>query len=70
MGTCHGRKYVHAMEENMASIDQNQTWSLTNLPIGKWPIHNKWVYIREIGFDCQSIKLKVKGFEQIDIDYE
>lgn len=32
------------MEEELASIRENETWELTNLPAGKKPIGLKWVY--------------------------
>lgn len=46
-----------------------------NLPIGKQPIHSKWVYKVKVGFNGQPIKLKARflalSFEQqVSINYE
>jgi hypothetical protein len=41
-------KWVCASEKEITYIDQNQLWSLMNLPIGKQAIHSKWVYIVKI----------------------
>ncbi|KAH9797006.1 hypothetical protein KPL71_005721 [Citrus sinensis] len=35
-----------AMEEEMKSLHQNQTWELIKLPKGKMAIGNKWVYTK------------------------
>jgi hypothetical protein len=32
---------MHAMEQEMESISNNQTWSLMDLPLGKRPITTK-----------------------------
>ena len=32
-----------AMEEELSSIEKNQTWELVHLPQGKIPIDVKWV---------------------------
>lgn len=31
-----------AMQEEMNSLEKNQTWCLTNLPVGKRALQNKW----------------------------
>ena len=33
-----------AMKDEMDSLLGNQTWELTELPVGKKALHNKWVY--------------------------
>jgi hypothetical protein len=33
-----------AMAEEMAAIEENGTWELSNLPAGHHPIGQKWVY--------------------------
>lgn len=33
-----------AMDEEIKSLMENETWYLTNLPEGKKAISNKWVY--------------------------
>lgn len=37
-------RWVKAMEEEIHSIEKNDTWELTDLPRGKKPIGVKWVY--------------------------
>ena len=37
-------KWKLAMKDEMDSLLGNQTWELTELPIGKKALHNKWVY--------------------------
>ena len=32
------------MKDEMDSLLGNQTWELTELPVGKKVLHNKWVY--------------------------
>ena len=32
------------MKDEMYSLLGNQTWELTELPVGKKALHNKWVY--------------------------
>jgi hypothetical protein len=37
-------RWRKAMMEEMASIEENKTWALVDLPIGHHPIGLKWVY--------------------------
>ncbi|RVW87666.1 Retrovirus-related Pol polyprotein from transposon TNT 1-94 [Vitis vinifera] len=37
-------KWELAMKDEMDSLLGNQTWELTELPVGKKALHNKWVY--------------------------
>ncbi|KAH9668753.1 retrovirus-related pol polyprotein from transposon TNT 1-94-like protein [Citrus sinensis] len=43
-----------AMEEEMKSLHQNQTWELVKLPKGKRAIGNKWVYTKKQGSPNQT----------------
>jgi hypothetical protein len=36
--------WMEAMEEEMESLNKNETWKLTTLPVGRQPIQNRWVY--------------------------
>ena len=36
-------KWELAMKDEMDSLLRNQTWKLTELPVGKKALHNKWV---------------------------
>ena len=62
-----------AMKDEMDSLLGNQTWELTELPVGKKTLHNKWVYrIKNEHDDSKRYKarLVVKGFQQKEgIDY-
>ncbi|KAH9741104.1 Integrase catalytic domain-containing protein [Citrus sinensis] len=64
-----------AMEEEIKSLHQNQTWELVKLPKGKKAIGNKWVYTKKQGSPNQSTprykaRLVAKGFAQKEgIDY-
>ena len=62
-----------AMKDEMNSLLGNQTWELTELPVGKKALHNKWVYIIKNEHDvskCYKARLVVKGFQQKKgIDY-
>ncbi|KAH9660217.1 hypothetical protein KPL70_024138 [Citrus sinensis] len=64
-----------AMEEEMKSLIQNQTWELVKLPKGKKAIGNKWVYTKKQGSPNQTTprykaRLVAKGFAQKEcIDY-
>ena len=37
-------KWKLAMKDEIDSLLGNQTWELTELPVGKKALHNKWVY--------------------------
>ena len=61
------------MKDEMNSLLGNQTWELTELPVGKKALHNKWVYRiknEHDGSKRYKAKLVVKGFQQKEgIDY-
>ena len=61
------------MKDEMDSLLGNQTWELTELPIGKKAFHNKWVYKIKKEHDSSKrykARLVVKGFQQKKgIDY-
>ena len=64
-----------AMEEEMASIEENHTWSLVDLPHGRRAIGLKWVYKvkrDENGAVAKNkARLLVKGYAQREgIDYD
>ena len=63
------------MDEEIRSIEKNDTWQLTNLPVGHHPIGVRWVYKVKKGIGGEIIKHKarlvVKGYKQRQgVDYE
>ena len=55
------------MKDEMDSLLRNQTWELTELPVGKKALHNKWVYRiknEHDGSKRYKTRLVVKGFQQ------
>ena len=63
------------MNEEMKSLEKNQTWKLASLPKGKKAIGCKWVYANKEGFPNKSdvrykARLVAKGYAQKEgIDY-
>ena len=61
------------MKDEIDSLLGNQTWKLTELPVRKKALHNKWVYRIKNEYDGSKrnkAKLVVKGFQQKEgIDY-
>lgn len=63
-----------AMNDELRSLEENQTWSLVNLPRDKKPIQCKWVFKIKRDSDGKVSKYKArlvaKGFTQVrGIDY-
>ena len=55
------------MKDEMDSLLGNQTWELTELPVGNKALHNKWVYRiknEHDGSKRYNARLVVKGFQQ------
>jgi len=64
-----------AMEQELASVEQNSTWELVNLPAGHRPISLKWVFKlkkNELGAVIKhKAMLVARGFVQYEgIDYD
>ncbi|XP_071713155.1 uncharacterized protein [Rutidosis leptorrhynchoides] len=64
-----------AMNDEMEALNQNNTWVLSELPIGRKPIGSKWIY--KIKYKANGeverykARLVAKGYNQReDIDYE
>jgi Reverse transcriptase (RNA-dependent DNA polymerase) len=59
-------RWVSAMNEEMEALIKNDTWELTNLPVGKKTVWCKWVYT--IKYDAKErierykIRLVAKGY--------
>ena len=59
-------KWELVMKDEMDSLLGNQTWELTELPVGKKALHNKWVYRiknEHDGSKRYKARLVVKGFQ-------
>ena len=69
------KKWRIAMDEEMQSLQKNQTWKLASLPKGKKAIGCKWVYAMKDGFpDKNNVRYKArlvaKGYAQTEgVDY-
>ena len=64
-----------AMEEEMQSLEQNGTWTLTKLPAGRKAIQNRWVFKLKLDGEGAvrryKARLVAKGFSQRPgIDFE
>ena len=68
------KKWEKGMKEEMDSLENNQTWDLVQLLVGKRALQNKWIYkLKEEdgGEKRYKARLVVKGFAQkkgIDFD--
>ena len=66
-------KWELAMDDEMKSLQSNETWDLCELPKGKKVLHNKWVFrIKQEadGSKRYKARLVAKGFQQkYGIDY-
>lgn len=56
------------MELEIEALDQNNTWTMVDLPTGKIPIRRKWVYKIKYKADATvemfKVRLVAKGFTQ------
>lgn len=74
MSSINSEKWKCAMNAEMQSLKENQTWTLVDLPDGRKAINNKWVFKTKIRGNGQIDKFKarlvVKGCSQrYGIDY-
>jgi hypothetical protein len=68
----HDQHWVKAMREEMASIEQNNTWWLVSRPLGHKPIGFKWVFKLKRNEEGAIVKHKArlvaKGQPRVDFD--
>ena len=62
------------MDKEIATFELNNTWSITSLPLGKFPIECKWVYRIKYHFDGSIERYKARlvanGYNQREgLDY-
>ncbi|KAL0291051.1 UNVERIFIED_CONTAM: Retrovirus-related Pol polyprotein from transposon RE2 [Sesamum calycinum] len=62
------------MAKELAALEQNYTWELTELPVGKRAIGCRWVYKTKLkqdgSIDRYKARLVAKGYTQIEgVDY-
>ena len=68
-------KWISAMQEEMQSLEKNDTWKIVSLPEKKKSVRCKWVFKRKEGLSpSEPLKFKArlvaKGFSQIlGVDY-
>jgi hypothetical protein len=53
-------RWIEVMNDEMASIYKNQTWSLVPLPSNKKPISAKWIYCTKPGLHDGPPRLKAR----------
>ena len=68
-------KWFEAMEEELRSLSDNETWELVDLPEGKKAIGSKWVYKIKYNQDDTVARYKARlvaqGFDQrFGVDYD
>ncbi|OMO59210.1 Integrase, catalytic core [Corchorus capsularis] len=72
--TSDKQRWLEAMQEEMDSLKKNGTYELVELPKGKMPLKNKWVFkLKKDGNKLVRYKarLVVKGFAQkVGIDFD
>lgn len=60
--------WMKAMNEELSAIESNETWELTELPVGRKAVGCKWVFKVKYGADNKFLKFKArlvaKGFTQ------
>lgn len=66
--------WLQAMQEEMSSIKQNNTWKLTDLPFDRKPIGCKWLFTSKSNeqgmIERYKARLVAQGFSQkFGIDY-
>ncbi|XP_070398325.1 uncharacterized protein [Nothobranchius furzeri] len=73
MGSVNSKKWVKAMDEEVKSLKENNTFTLTTLPKGKKTVGGKWVYSVKSdneGQDRYKARFVAQGFSQrMGIDY-
>ena len=74
IASAKSRQWKNAMNEEMRSLEENETFTLTSLPPGKQAVGGRWVYALKSdidGSDKYKARFVAKGYSQkLGIDYE
>lgn len=74
IASTNSRQWISAMNEEMQSLEENETFSLTHLPPGKRAVGGKWVYALKSdtdGSEKYKARYVAKGYSQKHgTDYE
>lgn len=54
------KEWQEAMNEEIASIEKNNTWELCKLHIGKHAVDLMWIYKSKVNAQGQIVKLKAR----------
>jgi hypothetical protein len=68
-------EWLKATDDEIQSLNENETWDLVDMPSGRKPIGTKWVFKRKYKSDGSLERYKVRlvctGYSQkYGIDYE
>lgn len=69
MSSERSQKWAKAMEEEMNSLKENETFTLCKLPKGKRAVGGRWVFaIKESPDQSETFKARyvAKGYSQVD----
>ena len=74
VGSKKSKMWADAMKEEINSLTENETFSLTTLPKGKQAVGGRWVYaVKESpdGSETFKARYEAKGYGQVEgIDYK
>ena len=74
MSSVDSPKWQRAMESEMESLNENETFEVTQLPAGRTSVGGRWVYSVKLGPDANEqfkARYVAKGYSQIEgIDYQ
>lgn len=74
MRSANSKEWIKAMDEEVQSLNENNTFTLTSLPRGKKTVGGKWVYSIQSDADGREkykARFVAKGYSQkMGIDYE
>ena len=71
----NSNKWLEAMKFEIGSMYENKVWTLTDLPVDRQAIENKWIFKKKTDADgnitVYKARLFAKGFRQVQgVDYD